>query len=762
MRQTFLRSGVAVQVKPRRCFQLINPSLGIRSLTGILSLLFWGTLPVQADAACAIAFDSASAISTKPVKATGVTFSHTVSGTKTFLLVQVYIQANGATDTVKTATYAGETMVMAMAIQDARGGLGSLETWYLVNPTPGTNDVIVTINDTKARFLHVGAVSYQGVDQTTPIGAMTTVNHQAANIFHSITLTTTQANSLIAEMFAANNTEGVTSGEGQTPRWLEGDNGATAGKGIRRNWSKGIGNLIHGRMGWSEGDELATTVAGPYTMSYTAGTAHTAAMEALEIIPVKCNTPTYTPTKTPTPTNSPTNSPTSTPTVTPTPTPTTVVFVNIHKTVSDTAPESNETLTYIIGLNVFSSTASNIIVTDTVPAGLKYIASIGSPSPPGTTLSTILGPTPGLLSAPGNGTLLVWSFPPVAPGNYGVTYTANVNGLTPDGTVINNQAAMNFLGNPIPQVVQAPVTVKGNFMVQINVYKKSKEIVKTILAMQYFPRPIRTVTIESSTLVSIKDKINLVNSNMTIGTWDGTNKYGEEVSNGNYHIKIENIDYSGSIDSIIQDVVVDRKLIRITLSIYNEAGEIIRHLDQVVSDAVTLNDNVTVSNPTIAPNYQGGATSTTSITLADGSGVTWDGRNDSGKIVLNGQYFIEIMTEDQQGGNSTVTKTINVTQPELTLPNGQVLVYPNPFHVRANGTQVNFMANANPPVTLKVNIYTLAGELVQRKEGQAGTSQLTWDLSGLSLASGMYLAVIEIYDSAGAMQRQITKLLIQN
>src|ERR1019366_1693413 len=106
-----------------------------------------------------------------------------------------------------------------------------------------------------------------------------------------------------------------------------------------------------------------------------------------------------------------------------------------------------------------------------------YIASIVSPSPLGTTLSTILGSTPGLLSAPGNGTLLVWSFPPVAPGNYGVTYTANVNGLTPEGTVINNQAAMNFLGNPIPQVVQAPVTVKGNFMVQINVYKKSKEIV---------------------------------------------------------------------------------------------------------------------------------------------------------------------------------------------------------------------------------------------------------------------------------------------
>ncbi|HEY5038701.1 MAG TPA: hypothetical protein VIJ93_06490, partial [bacterium] len=282
-------------MKPHQCFYPITVLLGIRSLIGILSLLGLGTLPVKADAACAIVFDSASAIATNPIKAIGVTFSHTVSGTKTLLLVQVYIQAIGATDTVKTATYAGETMIMAMAIQDSKGGLGSLETWYLVNPTPGTNNVIVTINDTKARFLNVGAVSYQGVDQITPIGAMTTVNHQASNIFHQVMLTSTQAKSLIADMVVTNNTEPITPGVGQTRRWAEGDNGPVTGKGIRRSWSKGIGNLIHGRIGWSEGDELATTAVGQYTMNYAAGTAHTADMEAIEIIPAKCNTPTNTP-----------------------------------------------------------------------------------------------------------------------------------------------------------------------------------------------------------------------------------------------------------------------------------------------------------------------------------------------------------------------------------------------------------------------------------------------------------------------------------
>src|ERR1017187_2894022 len=104
---------VTVQVKPYRCFRPIIIPLGIRNLIGILSLLCLGTLPVKASAACAIVFDSASSIATNPVKATGVTFSHTVSGTKTFLLVQVFIRGNGAADRVKTATYAGETMLMA-------------------------------------------------------------------------------------------------------------------------------------------------------------------------------------------------------------------------------------------------------------------------------------------------------------------------------------------------------------------------------------------------------------------------------------------------------------------------------------------------------------------------------------------------------------------------------------------------------------------------------------------------------------------------
>ena len=148
------------------------------------------------------------------------------------------------------------------------------------------------------------------------------------------------------------------------------------------------------------------------------------------------------------------------------------------------------------------------------------------------------------------------------------------------------------------------------------------------------------------------------------------------------------------------------------------------------------------------------------IVLSGGTTLVWDGRNDSGQIVSNGQYFISVHSDDGLGGVSTVTKEVTVHHPELNISSGKVLVYPNPDSVRVNGTNITFAANGNPPVTLDVNIYTITGELVTRLTGQPGTSSLIWDFSATSLASGLYLADIEIHDGQGAMERQISKLLI--
>ena len=198
----------------------------------------------------------------------------------------------------------------------------------------------------------------------------------------------------------------------------------------------------------------------------------------------------------------------------------------------------------------------------------------------------------------------------------------------------------------------------------------------------------------------------------------------------------------------------------VQVSIYNQAGEVVRHLAATVDDAVTLTNGVTISSSTINPSYQGGVNSSTNITLGDGTIINWDGRSDTGQIVSNGQYFIEVRTNDGMGSDATVTREVTVIHTALTIGDGQVLVYPNPLSERVDGKQFTFATSGNPPVTLNVKIYTLAGELVDTAVSQTDASQLVWDFSGRVIASGLYLAVVETTDAMGGMQRQVKKLAI--
>jgi len=486
------------------------------------------------------------------------------------------------------------------------------------------------------------------------------------------------------------------------------------------------------------------------------------------------NTPTMTNTYTPTntctntPTNTSTQTPTNTPTLTvtytstntPTSTPTPLIVVNIAKRVSDAAPSANEVLTYHIDLSVPDSAASGVTITDTVPAGLAFQALAPIPNPPGPVVNAIIPlPTPG--STPGTGTLLVWTFPgPVPPGNYTLDYTASVTNFSPAGEAITNFAALTYPQSGAPQVAQAACTVTGNYTVRINVYNEAGEVVKTILLKQY-SQPIQNVSLQNSdTLVSINDKINIVYQGQVIGTWDGTDNSGSEVTNGKYYIKIDNIDTDGVATSVTQVAMVARHLAHVTVNIYNDVGEVVRHLDNVLADAVNLPTDVSLSSGLISPSYQGGgANSTLTITLSNGTTVVWDGRNDSGQIVQNGQYFLEMQSTDGQGGSSTITKQISVYHGGLNLTGTPVVVYPNPDSQRVNGPVLQFVGT--PGLTLRINIYTIAGELVQAGiTGQPGSGQATWDFSGRVLASGLYLADIEMTDSQGGFQRQVTRIVI--
>jgi hypothetical protein len=113
---------------------------------------------------------------------TSLTFSKTVSSTSTLLTVHAF--AGGITG----VTYAGVSMTNA--ISTAQG-----TTWYLVNPSSGTHDVVVNMSPGAA--ILASAVSYTGTDTTNPIGATATSSNQGATSNPSLNITTTNDNSVI-------------------------------------------------------------------------------------------------------------------------------------------------------------------------------------------------------------------------------------------------------------------------------------------------------------------------------------------------------------------------------------------------------------------------------------------------------------------------------------------------------------------------------------------------------------------------------------
>ncbi len=62
-------------------------------------------------------------------------------------------------------------------------------------------------------------------------------------------------------------------------------------------------------------------------------------------------------------------------------------------------------------------------------------------------------------------------------------------------------------------------------------------------------------------------------------------------------------------------------------------------------------------------------------------------------------------------------------------------------------------------MTLRVRVYTLAGELMSDFQGTPGANQASWDATGY--ASGLYLAAVELLNpNGGLMDRQILKVMV--
>jgi flagellar hook assembly protein FlgD len=269
-----------------------------------------------------------------------------------------------------------------------------------------------------------------------------------------------------------------------------------------------------------------------------------------------------------------------------------------------------------------------------------------------------------------------------------------------------------------------------------------------------------TMQLPVSVITGLNDSVTIYFGGSILGIWNGNNQSGTPVSNGVYHIQAISVDNLGAVTTVTQQVVVSRSLAKITVNIYNEAGEIVRHLYGVVENPTNSQmTDMVLSTDMFNPMTTSVVTDQLKLVIvtvnAGPATLSWDGRNDNGGVVTSGKYFVEAHLVEGNGGSQTITKTVTVQ--ETGTPGGLVKVEPN-LLAGTNKTAI-FLSPGRADVTIQVRIFDLAGQLVKVLPARLGSSTTTWDASGM--ASGMYLAEAEVVDNAGhQLGRQILKLVV--
>jgi len=145
--------------------------------------------------------------------AAGITISHTVAGSNRLMLVGVSIN-NDNYETVTGVTYNG-TPLAKVGEQDNSDD-ARIEIWSLVAPDIGTHNVVITFSAALLQEAVAGVVTFNGVDQTTPLG--TFASAQADDSTPATVNIPSEAGELVFGVVSAEY-DAVTASSGQTERW---------------------------------------------------------------------------------------------------------------------------------------------------------------------------------------------------------------------------------------------------------------------------------------------------------------------------------------------------------------------------------------------------------------------------------------------------------------------------------------------------------------------------------------------------------------
>lgn len=451
-------------------------------------------------------------------------------------------------------------------------------------------------------------------------------------------------------------------------------------------------------------------------------------------------TSTVTRTATDTSTASPTYSPTATPTG----------VMSIGKMVSEAQVAGGDTLTYSIAVTVVGNALGGVVVTDTLPAYMNFV-SFGA-GPNGTT--TAFDPADDRLQ---------WRLPsPLFPGVYQLQYKTQVAAAAPANVPLINFAQGVFTGSSRAVTASVPVTVLGQYTIDVNIYNSAGEVVKTIV-IQRFGQPINNISLSTTnritTLQGPGSSIDIIYEGVVIGTWNGSNNSGQPVSNGTYRVQVDSVSPTGTVTSVSQQAVVNRNLGTLTVDIFNSAGELVRSLYTAVMDAtdseLSTEETVLGSNilkPGSPTSTSQGSVPDISILVDGGAGpmtLLWDGSNNEGTYVTPGAYTVQIHWAAGAAQERTVIQQVVVLSPQGLA--GAVVIEPNVLGVKYGTTAIFNAFSIAGASSIRVRLYTLSGELVDDLTSPSGQPQVSWNASGT--ASGIYISAVTVLNSVGGVIR---------
>jgi flagellar hook assembly protein FlgD len=357
-----------------------------------------------------------------------------------------------------------------------------------------------------------------------------------------------------------------------------------------------------------------------------------------------------------------------------------------------------------------------------------------------------------------SGNTITWVLGAVSTGSVTVSFTVQVDPGVDANSILRN---LGHATSPSALTADAytDTKVRGDVQVTVAVYNEAGEVV-TKFPVKYLSNVVDSLDLSSNGVLSnVGDSVTMTwGGGRVLGTWDGANSKGDLVENGAYYVKVDSVDAYGTTTSVTKPLTVNRRVVKLTIQIYNKVGELVRSLYAEKPGTEDKITDVTLSTQVIHPGGDGkdGISSTVGIILSNGVAAVWDGTADSGVNVGDGMYYIHVKAENTESGTVDITKDVSVLG---SRPNtGNTGVWPNAL-TASHMVATLHAQNLDSTQRIRAVLFTIAGSKAGTVEGSVGQNDVKWDLS--IYQSGLYIVVLDTMEGSRLKDRTTLKVIVR-